>query len=275
LQWTKILPIDILVFSLFRLFGAKIVFTAHNSKPHQSNFIKTKLYHLFLKIFNLIIVHEKQTRDELIEKGVAESNIFVIPHPLIYSDFKVDLSVVSSSLRQVLDEIDSTLSLGLLGKSLDYKGYSSFLDFSEKISNKNFNIYCSDNSLSGSNVKYLPDNLSDNDFIAVLDALSFLVLPYKNISQSGILLTALARNKCVIVTDVGGFSFMANEFKELTYTLPKNYILDDIKSMFDFMNNFSKRESLENASSKFSSENVSYSTLKVYESLGFNLNEKK
>ena len=55
-------------------------------------------------------------------------------------------------------------------------------------------------------LKVLDKFLSDNEFNDLIEKSDVLIFPYRKISQSGVLLTALAHRKPVLVSRVGGLT---------------------------------------------------------------------
>ena len=67
-------------------------------------------------------------------------------------------------------------------------------------------------ALGGDGVRWVPRFVSDGELAALLDRADVVVLPYartQRFDQSGVLATALAFGKALVVTDIGGFSEIA------------------------------------------------------------------
>src|SRR6185437_7864632 len=67
-------------------------------------------------------------------------------------------------------------------------------------------------ALGGEGVRWVPRFVSDGELATLLDRADVVVLPYartQRFDQSGVLATALAFGKALVVTDVGGFSEIA------------------------------------------------------------------
>src|SRR6185437_4933812 len=66
--------------------------------------------------------------------------------------------------------------------------------------------------LGGDGVRWVPRFVSDGELAALLERADIVVLPYartQRFDQSGVLATALAFGKALVVTDIGGFSEIA------------------------------------------------------------------
>src|SRR6202022_892049 len=59
------------------------------------------------------------------------------------------------------------------------------------------------------NVRWVPRFVGDPEIAAYFRRADVVVLPYRQIDQSGVLFTALAFGKPLVLTDVGGFSEIA------------------------------------------------------------------
>jgi glycosyltransferase involved in cell wall biosynthesis len=67
-------------------------------------------------------------------------------------------------------------------------------------------------ALGGEGVRWVPRFVSDGELAALLERADVVVLPYartQRFDQSGVLATALAFGKAVVVSDIGGFSEIA------------------------------------------------------------------
>jgi glycosyltransferase involved in cell wall biosynthesis len=67
-------------------------------------------------------------------------------------------------------------------------------------------------ALGGDGVRWVPRFVTDGELAALLDRVDVVVLPYartQRFDQSGVLATALAFGKALVVTDIGGFSEIA------------------------------------------------------------------
>ena len=57
---------------------------------------------------------------------------------------------------------------------------------------------------NGCRLDVLSRHLTSRELVALVSGCRYLVLPYKDASQSGVALTAYGLGKCVVATDVGG-----------------------------------------------------------------------
>lgn len=221
IQWFKIPHVDYLVYKYIRKrTKASLVFTAHNILPHNTGEKYVGIYSKIYNIVDAIIVHDQKTKGELIEKfGLPADKITIIRHGLI--KYNVERSAVEKEIDAVKAKYqinEEKLLLCAPGKQSYYKGSDVLLKAwtSSEILTKASNACllvagkCGGVDITlASNVDniYFEDRfLSDERFEALLEMSDVLVLPYRKISQSGVLLSAIFTETPFLVTDIGGLS---------------------------------------------------------------------
>ena len=161
---------------------------------------------------NAIIVHGAKLRDKLISSGLSGSKVFVIPH----FDYRYLLPLPSES------DFDNSYSeyVLLFGKIKPYKGVEVLLNASRMVRKKvgkKFNVMIAGKG----NVSYLNTLVrnDDQEYIHLRNGYipdieipelfrnaKFLVLPYIEASQSGVVSLAYTFSKPVIVSNVGSIA---------------------------------------------------------------------
>lgn len=213
-QWFKIPFLDIFLLLFIKLFYRKIklICTVHNILPHDSgNNLKYVFKHIYRK-FDTLLVHDIMAKRDLISMfNISDANITQIVHGVI--DLDTDITIVNQIVEN--NQRANNIVFGVLGNFNEYKGIDLVLDAWENISKEN-NVHLliagkgsvealknrsSDEKLTINN-KYL----SDEEFLAHVKISDVILLPYRKISQSGLLLTALSEKKYVIVSNVGGLT---------------------------------------------------------------------
>ncbi len=223
-QWCKLPLFDIMLYGLLKLISRKppiFILTVHNVFPHKSNFLNRFSYRLLYRFFDRLIVHEKRAAESLTKQlGVDSRRIAVIKHGII--PFDVHDGELDNSLS-MLGSNKSKLVFCSLGSGSNYKGtdllitawfdtglykeenciliiagrmdskIKALLDHYLSKYNCN-NLHCFDRYMSESEMDYISSNSS------------VCVLPYRVISQSGVLMSVLPYRLPLIVTDVGGLS---------------------------------------------------------------------
>jgi len=159
-----------------------------------------------------IIVHGSRLKDRLVSMGLSESKVYVVPH----FDYKYLLEIVPRA-----NDDNSTGDYVLLfGKIKPYKGVRVLLDASRMVRKKIGDKFMVMIAGKG-NASYLNTLLRNNDpdYIQVrngyvpeielprlLRRAKFLVLPYTDASQSGVVSLAYTFSKPVIVSNVGSIT---------------------------------------------------------------------
>lgn len=218
IQWLRQWNVDIMFARWLKGRGIKVVFTAHNLLPHDSGDTQREKYAAYYKIVDCICVHTETTKQELtVQFGIDPDKVEIIPHGIIYSDVPGDIVISGAKrLKEKHGIGPDTLVVSSLGIQSYYKGVDILINLwaTEKelnsnslvklmIVGKNSNIDYS--PLQGlENVIVVDEKIPNEDFQAYLEISDIVLLPYRRISQSGVLFSAIARNKPVIISNVGG-----------------------------------------------------------------------
>ena len=220
-QWLIVPSVDIPIYSFIQCFvHSKIVFTAHNILPHDSGKKYRKLYKKFYGISDSVIVHDDSTKQELVETmDVPTKKVNVIHHGILH--YHLDVEKLAEEKNNLIDKYKFTsdkLVFSVVGIQSKYKGTDVLLevwaDNKELCNNSKVQMIvagrCSE--LDYSAYKDLP-NLHIEDayitterLIAILQLSDVVLLPYRRISQSGVLLSAIDLEKPFLVTNVGGLA---------------------------------------------------------------------
>lgn len=223
IQWIRLWAADYIFALVCGWAGVKVVYTAHNLSCHdhsRKDCLKMRIYYRRL---SAIIVHAERSRQELVcEYRVNTDIIHVIPHGLLPSMADEGLAEKrKNEIRRQLGINSGDIVFSCLGYQYEYKG----IDLVAEVWRNNKGLYDNDrlhllivgknrnvsenvfSSLSGFNNVYVYNGqLDDVDFEAYLRLTSVILLPYKEISQSGLLLSAMNSNVPVLVSDVGGLT---------------------------------------------------------------------
>lgn len=219
IQWWKQWNLDYFFLSIYMRYAKQIVFTAHNLVPHNSgDSMKTKCMKYYYKV-DKIIVHDHNSKRELIKDfQVKEDKIAVIAHGVL--EFSVD----EEEVKSIMDKLAAKYSLkdklvfASMGGQSPYKGTDlicdAYLNSEYLINNDNVfliiagkgNIASPERFEGCNNVLIANDSLSDSEFQAIMRLTDVMLLPYRKISQSGVLLTTIQNQIPFAVTPMGGLS---------------------------------------------------------------------
>ena len=210
-QWFKIPLYDFIVLKTIKLVlrNVTIIFTAHNVLPHDTGIKFKKHYKRIYSFVDSIIVHTEITRDDIHnEFCIPENKINIIPHGFLPTKFKFN------NMKKPVEE--NILTFSFIGFLSDYKGLDILLD----AWCNNFKIINSKECrliIAGAGdlpcLKTIPNNKNivlenyfhtEEELARIISSTDIAVLPYREISQSGVLLTYLAEHIPVIVSNIGG-----------------------------------------------------------------------
>jgi D-inositol-3-phosphate glycosyltransferase len=244
IQWLLFYQFDYFWLKLLRYRlrkkGTKIILTAHNVLPHINGYKSKNILEKIYYQFDGIVVHSKVIKSQMFEIFGAKSKnlpICVIPHGAGDKLFqKIDKDILNSyrsKARLLKNKGCNFLFAGIISKN---KGLDVLLEAWGKhigkypkdklyiIGKLNYNI---SNELDF--IKRFHSSIitsfgykSDEELLAYYLECDFVVLPYKEASQSGVLLTALSLGKPVIVTRVGGLPEVVNIVKGGYIVEPNN-----------------------------------------------------
>lgn len=217
IQWIKIFAIDYCFIKVIQLYGCKVVYTAHNILPHNSGVSQFSNYRRIYKLVDNIIVHSIVTKTELMKYfDLPYDKIEIIPHGILASD------IPSSILYMRIHELENVLNLSnkfvflSMGLQSKYKGSDIIRDVwvQNDFLNKNSKLHLlivgrspdiDFSSLSSfPNVTMIDKFVPDLDFQAYLRLGNILLMPYRKISQSGVLATAISAHIPFLVSNEGG-----------------------------------------------------------------------
>jgi glycosyltransferase involved in cell wall biosynthesis len=196
-----------------------LVLTAHDLLPREPRPGQLAAQRRLLERVDAVVVHSEYGRGQLVDGlGLAADRVHVIHHGAFAhaadgprAPLPAELSAdVNASGRPVV------LFAGLLRP---YKGLDTLLAAWRRVTGAELWIagrpmmdLASLRALGGDGVRWVPRFVSDGELAALLDRADVVVLPYartQRFDQSGVLATALAFGKALVVTDVGGFSEIA------------------------------------------------------------------
>lgn len=288
IQWLRLWIVDLTFVKYLKSRGIIIVFTAHNILPHDTGNKHFNQFKKFYSIVDSIIVHSEKTKSELCDRfNINDNKVSVIPHGIINlcCDEKLVLdNMISFSKKYQLKGKKIFSSLGLQSK---YKGIDVLIDVWSK--SKEFK----DNDdvrliLAGINkgIDYSPVKniknvilmdwkLTDEEFISLTRLSNIILLPYREISQSGVLFTAISNNVPVLVSNAGGLSEplkignIGINIGDLTF----NHLYESLLNILDdeILISFNNVTSFEKVKKFYSWNTISLKTQNLYKTLIHNV----
>lgn len=219
IQWWKQWNLDYHFLSIYKKYAKQVVFTAHNLVPHNSGeSMKSRCIRYYNRV-DKIIVHDNNSKSDLIKDfGIDGKKIGVVAHGIL--DFKVDEIEVQAIMDEIAGkyQLKDKLVISTMGGQSPYKGTDLICDafLSSAFLKNNENLFL---IIAGAGDIATPDKfkecnnvwianyaLSDSEFQAVMRLTDVMLLPYRRISQSGVLLTTIQNQIPFAVTPVGGLA---------------------------------------------------------------------
>jgi glycosyltransferase involved in cell wall biosynthesis len=206
--------------------GRPLVLTAHDILPREARPGQREAQRRLYDRFDAVVVHSEHGRRRLIgELGVEEDRVHVIPHGVfehLAAPAETATGVATAATAGSGVALDGppfeteepvVLCFGLMRP---YKGIDLLLQAWRGIEGAELWIAgmprMDISALTASappGVRFVPRFIGDDELPAYFRRADVVVLPYREIDQSGVLFTALAFGKPLLLSDVGGFPEIA------------------------------------------------------------------
>jgi glycosyltransferase involved in cell wall biosynthesis len=192
-----------------------LVLTAHDVLPREPRAGQLAAQLRLYDRFDAIVVHSEHGRARLIDElGADGDRVHVIPHGVF-------THLAEGHAAATPDVSDRSVVL-LFGLMRPYKGIDVLLDAWRGVDGEQ-PIEDAELLIAGmpkmdistlragapANVRFDPHFITDDELPAYFERADLVVLPYLQADQSGVLFTALAFGKPLLLSDVGGFPEMA------------------------------------------------------------------
>ncbi|HUN60357.1 MAG TPA: glycosyltransferase family 4 protein [Candidatus Sulfotelmatobacter sp.] len=212
----------------YKILGKKIAFTVHNvneaKRDRRDSWHNRLTLTIQYRLSDHLFVHTKKMKEELLQDFyIPEKAVTVIRHPINNAFPESNLSCAEA--KHQLGLKDSEKAILFLGRIKPYKGIEYLLAAFQQLLKKDasYRLIIAGEPHKGSEeylgeiqrmvehdfdqgqvllkVQFIPDEQME----LYLKAADVLVLPYKDIFQSGILFLAYSFGLPVVATDVGSF----------------------------------------------------------------------
>jgi glycosyltransferase involved in cell wall biosynthesis len=252
--------------------GRPLVITAHDVLPREPRPGQRRGQRRLYDRFDAVVVHSGHGRERLTrELGIPPERVHVIPHGVFAhlagqvpgpAPVPVEQGrpvVLCFGLMRPYKGIDVLLEAwrGIEGAELWIAGMPR-MDISPLVAS------------APEGVRFFPRFIGDTELPAFFRAASLVVLPYREIDQSGVLFTALAFGSPLLLSDVGGFPEIAARGAARLVPPGDAGALHD--TLVELLAHPEAREALAGrartlASGEYSWANVAERTLALYDSL--------
>jgi D-inositol-3-phosphate glycosyltransferase len=213
----------------YKALGKKIALTAHNvnqaRRDARDSFLNRATLKIQYRLCDHIFVHTQKMKGELCQEfGVDEQAVTVIRHPV--NDAFPDTELTPTEAKRRLGLRDDEKAILFFGRIRPYKGIEYLLEAFRLLladEQANYRLIVAGEPKKGSEeylheiqqsvkrnfdqkqvilrIQFIPDE----EMELYLKGADVLVLPYKEIFQSGVLFLAYSFGLPVVATDVGSF----------------------------------------------------------------------
>lgn len=208
-QWLSLPPIDTHLLPR----GRPLVVTAHDVLPREPRPGQLRAQRRLYRVADAVVVHSRAGRERLIgEVGLDASNVTVIPHGAF--THLLDLPD-ATGLPPELDAVDCPVVL-LFGLQRPYKGIDVAVEAWRAVSGAELWIVGMPRmdlaplkEAAPPGVRFIERFIADREIAPYFERADLVILPYRQADQSGVLFTALAFGRPMILSAVGGFPEIA------------------------------------------------------------------
>ena len=222
---------SLILFNLFlvKLLFGKVILTIHDVSSLSDNEESSMSYKLMYKLTDLILTHNKFSKKEIIKKNYTlTQKIHIVPHGN-YTPF-IDIKQDKLKSKQYLGIPENKKIILFFGMIKEAKGLDILLKAFRKVVDLNSNIILLiagktwkddhsfyqnliDKNNLANNIFFHNHFIEDNDVGHYYCVSDIVVLPYKRIYQSGVLMMALSYARPVLVSDLDPFNEILSDNK--------------------------------------------------------------
>lgn len=285
IQWIRLWAADYLFLRYLVRKGIPVVYTAHNVLPHDSGKRYFRQYARYYSRVTKIIVHTAASKAEMIRHfGISEEKVEVIPHGIL------DMNTPDLCPEKRMERISAgygvsgKIVFAALGMHSFYKGSDLIVKLWSEDGhfrdNPDIQLFMWGKStnvdlrpLEGvKNVSVRNEYISNEDYLAVLRLSDVVLLPYRTISQSGVLMSVIQERVPFLVSEVGGLTEPL-QFFDVGWSLGapsyENFRQAMLHLLADRQSLKRKKESgdWEKLKEKYSWETIGRKTTDLYDSL--------
>ena len=208
-QWVSVQPLDVHLLPRQR----PLVLTAHDVLPREPRPGQLRGQRRLYERMDAVVVHSHHGRERLVvDLEVDPERVHVIPHgAFTHLTEQADEAPLPSPLDEVKGPV--VLCFGLMRP---YKGIDVLVEAWRGIGGAELWIVGMPRMPIGHlratappGVRFVPRFVTDPEIPAFFRRADLVVLPYRQIDQSGVLFTALAFGKPLLLSAVGGFPEVA------------------------------------------------------------------
>lgn len=200
------------VWCLAKLYGMRLVWTAHNAAPHEPIFLNDRRAHRFLgRQAAAVIAHTTAARQQLLALGVPQSHIHIIPHGNYIGTYP-DTVTASEARRRLQIPARATVLL-FFGLIRPYKGIEQLLAafrqlpreaatvlvIAGAVQDQRLNDELEQAAANDDRIRLHLRHIPEDEAQLFFRSADFTVLPYEKATTSGVALLACSFG-CPLIT---------------------------------------------------------------------------
>jgi glycosyltransferase involved in cell wall biosynthesis len=222
-QWIPMvrkLPFEIWFLRIVKQLKIKLVYTVHNVLPHDTGKRFAPVFQRIYQKMDALICHTQEAKSRLIrEFAIDPERVRLIPHGPLFHDSERRSVKASRAQLALPDNATMVLWQGIIEP---YKGLDFLLEAWSKVDAPRLNAHLflagtGDSHLLGTikeqvsrlglqksvrlDFRFVPDE----ELSAYYQASDILVFPYREVTTSGALMTAMAFKKTIVATNLAAF----------------------------------------------------------------------
>ncbi|HEV2775199.1 MAG TPA: glycosyltransferase family 4 protein, partial [Solirubrobacteraceae bacterium] len=212
-QWLTVQPVDVHLLPRAR----PVVLTAHDVLPREPRRGQRAAQRRLYERVDAVVVHSEHGRARLVDAlGIDAGKVSVIPHGAFTHLLDVP---AAQPLPAELAAVDRPVVL-FFGLLRPYKGLDVLLDAWRAADDLDAELWIVGmprmdiaplRAGAPPSVRWVPRFVPDHEIAAYFRRADLVVLPYREIDQSGVLFTALAFGAPLVLSAVGGFPEVAGD----------------------------------------------------------------
>lgn len=265
----------------FRLLSSRYIYTAHNVLPHnkESSWFYKRFYNVLYRIPHIILVHTTRAKDQIVAQfGVPEQKIIVISIGLNEEVPITTLTRVEARKRLGFSEQERVILF--FGKADLYKGLDTLLEAFDQVDLPSTKLLIScwfpdskyrariltalDSARRRPDI-HLHEGFTPNEEVEVFfKSADLLVLPYRNIYQSGVVFLAFQFGLPLVATDVGSLrDYVEEEMGIITESNDARGVAEGIRLFFEQQDRF-KRDRIAEKGREYRWDSICQALVPIY-----------
>jgi len=236
-----------IIITIFKIYNTKIIWTVHNLQPHNNYHYRINKFtmDIFTKLLDGIIVMSEESKIIAYDTypSLKSKKISLIYHGL-YDNYKNTISKEDAKVKLGINA--ETKVLLFFGRIDEYKNILVLIDEFNKLDDNKLVLIIAgkiqnreleqkiNNKINAPNIRKIFYFIKSDDVQCLFNASDLVVLPFKNILNSGSVMLALSFNKPVFCPNIGSLKELKIIIGEKVINTYEKFTLNEIE---DILNN--------------------------------------